>query len=145
VPTNITEVMLCGGGGGGGGATTSTMGGEAGALVSNFKMAVTPGDVLDVVIGDGGAAGSNGGETSFHTLSVAGGLAGAHAGDGARRVSCGGTYYDGQTLGGDFGGQAGIRGNGGDAHDPGEGGSGGGANASGGKGWLIVTYYKEEL
>lgn len=77
VPAGVTRVRarLVGGGGGGNGYS----GGNG--YFREFELTVTPGAVMPVVIGAGGAAGSNdGGQTTFGGLSADGGKGGAAAG-----------------------------------------------------------------
>ena len=80
VPSGVgtIDIFLCGGGGGGGngGSTTGGGGGGGGYTTMQWAVKVTPGQQFNVVIGAGGAAGQDGGATSFGSYSVAGGKAG---------------------------------------------------------------------
>ena len=145
VPNTISELHICGSGAGGGGSSTTGMGGASGSIVSNQTYYVTPGEVVQIVIGAGGEVDMPGEESSLGGLNIAGGAPGGYAGEGARRDTCGGTYHDGASTGGDYGGQAGIRGDGGDAQGgDGTNGAGGGSGGNGGNGLIIISYYLED-
>jgi len=144
MPSTVRKVTICGIGGGGGGSTSNGMGGASGNIVSNLDYAANPGDIIPVVIGSGGSPNNDGDDCSFGGLNISGGQGAAHAGEGARRDTCGGTFYDGLAIGGDYGGQAGIRSDGGAAHQDGTKGAGGGSGGRGGSGLIIVSYYLED-
>jgi hypothetical protein len=97
VPAGVTgvKVRIWGGGGAGGAGFTGPGGGGAGGGYSEGFYAVTPGEVIDVTVGNGGAgSGAGGGNSSFGALaSATGGVAGS---DGAP---------SGSGLGGAAGGQ----------------------------------------
>lgn len=65
VPANISMmyVTMCGGGGGGGAGPGSTSGGGGGACVIGYPIKVSPGQMWNVTVGDGGAAETDGGDT----------------------------------------------------------------------------------
>jgi len=150
IPDYITSVYICGVGGGGGGSASvanggTGMGGASGAIRSGVQYAVVPGTTVVVDVGAGGAIGVAGGDSRFDALSMDGGLHSAYAGNGNRRDTCGGSYHDGNAVGSDFGGQASIRADGGQALGGiGKYGSGGGADGVGGSGLVIISYYQEE-
>ncbi|MFH1232470.1 MAG: hypothetical protein V1651_01225, partial [Patescibacteria group bacterium] len=132
---NVDVLAVAGGGGGGAVNDGNTGGGGAGGFVTNDGFAVTP-QAYAVVIGAGGAVASNGGNSSFSTISAIGGGAGGRydsipgsnggsgggAGQGNNLVS-GGTGVTGQGF---AGGSTGVAGDWGYS-----GGGGGGANAVG--------------
>lgn len=85
-PANVTTVtlLIVAGGGGGGGDTGG--GGGAGGVVWNSAFTVTPGTAYNVVVGAGGTGGqtgeqngTNGGLSSFGSLSATGGGGGLTA------------------------------------------------------------------
>lgn len=123
---NSVDVLLVGGGGGGGGAfdAVGAGGGGAGGMREWNALSITGGTDLSVVVGAGGAggagatnaygyAGSNGGATSFDSISVSGG------GGGGGRGTAGVAGASGGGPGGRF--AAGVTGTG----ITGEGNSGG--------------------
>ena len=135
VPAGVTSVRLCGVGGGGGGSTTNTLGGASGEVASSMDVVVVPGETIIVTIGDGGISDTVGEDSSFGTVILQGGAPGAHQGEGAERVTCGGTKTDGILVNTFYGGQASPFSNGGDGEGvDGEFGSGGGAGSVGGTG-----------
>ena len=142
VPEYVTSFNLCGCAAGGGGSATD--GGSAGQMYSNVSFPVIPGEQIIVVIGQGGAVGESGGDSSFGTLDLSGGTSGNYQGIGNERVTCGGRHYDGIGASGGYGGQASTHGNGGDPNEAGTKGSGGGANSSGGNGMFQFTYFFED-
>lgn len=76
-PTGVTSVdYLVVGGGGGGWGPWYGAGGGAGGVLSGAGYAVTPGNSYTVTVGDGGAAGTNGGNSVFNTFTAIGGGAG---------------------------------------------------------------------
>ena len=134
VPDGVEEITLCATAGGGAGGATS--GGGAGEGISNVTITVTPGQVIDIVIGGPGE------DTQAGTFNLAAGIPDSYLGNGDSHITCGGLHYDGVESGGLYGGQAGTFGDGGAANAPGNGGGGGGANAIGGPGKVVITYYK---
>ncbi len=136
VPVGVTSVRLCGTGCGGGGSSTNTLGGEAGGIISGVDIPVTPGESIPVTIGVGGISDTDGSDVTFGSyVTLAGGKAGVHQGEGAERVTCGGRYNDGELVNTYYGGQASTFSDGGDGEGQnGEFGSGGGAGVIGGTG-----------
>ena len=120
VPAGVTEiqVMLFGGGGGGESSNYGAGGGGSGYMAKG-TFAVTPGEKYSVVIGAGGNAGRDGGQTSFgDLLSASGGNRGGGGvgGDGFAGGGGGADIDDHAYYEGNFGrGQAGGGGNGGAA------------------------------
>lgn len=162
VPAGVYSLSGAGisGGGGGGGANGAEPrpGGAGGALGWFNNLPVTPGQVLRLVVGAGGAGGglaqdgSNGGTTSIGTvLSLTGGeggrlgasvavggvrVGGDGGGDGGK-----GAVYGYMGTGGGAGGYNGKGGDGATTHNtagqPGQGGAGGGgANGNTVGGWV---------
>ena len=150
VPDGVFSVcVVCIGGGGGGvsysSGAHSMHGGGGGGLGYKNDIAVTPGQVITVQVGAGGAqgtyssSGSAGGDSYFDTALVCKGGGGP-----------GGSYNVNKTVGGDFVGDGGGNG-GGTTHagfssssgGPPGGGGAGGYNGQGGDGFrnqLAVTY-----
>ena len=109
VPAGVTEVLVTeiGGGAGGGGTNADGNdggGGGGGGESSRFIHKVTPAAELTVTIGAGGAGGVaaadgvSGGETSFDSIPVSGGvkgLSGANDGTGGAGASANSTDLDG--------------------------------------------------
>jgi len=139
VPDNVHSFSLCGSAAGGGGS--ATLGGSSGQIYSNVAFPVIPGELINIVIGQGGAVDTAGEDSSFGTLTLTGGATGDYAGVGTERVTCGGRYYDGA---GGTGGQASTHGNGGAAGEAAIKGAGGGSNAAGGNGIFQVSYFFED-
>ncbi len=152
VPAGLTSisVVATGGGGGGGGLSGTNAGqvGGAGAVVTS-TLRVTPGQVLNLVIGGGGGAGANGpGNCCGFALGAAGGGGGSSNVDaGSDPVQLaqnpeiiaggggGGGSYDGG-AGGNAGGAGGAGANGGNADfgQPATGGGGGSGGTGGAAG-----------
>lgn len=116
-------------GGGGGGRGTSAGGGGAGGLIFLPSLSLTPGDVVPVIVGNGGAGststnarGQNGTNSSFLSFTAIGGGGGGSNSNAVR---------DGAD-GGSGGGGANSQGTGGDILIEGQGHRGGNANNSGG-------------
>lgn len=144
IPSGVSSVryLVVGGGGGGGGLGTGDEqgagGGGAGGVLSGTGFAVTPGSVYSVVVGGGGASGTgtsdgaSGGNSTFSTLTAAGGGGGARETDrnGLAGGSGGGGSGSG-TGGAGTGGQGNGGGNGDGAGTQGGAGGGGGAGAVG--------------
>jgi hypothetical protein len=143
VPVGITEisaVVVGGGGGGGGGESGRNQGvsGGAGGGLAYGTFAVTPGEVLTVVVGTAGTAGASGGDGGTGgTSSIARGatvlLQGAGGQGGQERSTAtrtGGASTGTEREGGGAGGNSG-----GNSNDTGSGGGGaGGYSAAGGAG-----------
>jgi len=154
VPAYVTNALtiLIVGGGGGAGYYGNAGGGGAGALVVTTNFSLTPGAVIPIVVGAGGAgstagAGTAGSSSSFNGVTAAGGGYGAggdHSGHGAP-VSNGGNGGSGgggssdagytTTSGGSSTASASspwtAYGNSGSGGSGGSGGAGGGAGAAG--------------
>jgi hypothetical protein len=143
VPVGITEisaVVVGGGGGGAGGESGRNEGvtGGAGGGLAYGTFAVTPGEILTVVVGTAGTAGASGGDGApGGTSSIARGatvlLQGAGGQGGQERATgtrTGGTSTGTERDGGGAGGNSG-----GNSTDTGSGGGGaGGYSAAGGAG-----------
>jgi hypothetical protein len=113
VPASVTsvKVRIWGGGGAGGAGFTAAGGGGAGGGYSEGFYPVTPGEVIAVSVGNGGAgSGTNGGTSSFGALaSAAGGQAGNDGGsngNGAGGASGGAGAGSGYVISGSAGGPA---------------------------------------
>ncbi len=138
VPPGITSVSVVATGGGGGGAGLAGTGpggaGGAGAVVTS-TLSVTPGQVLNLVVGGGGQAGTNGTVVNSGACGAGGGGGGStniDAGSSDQIIAGGGGAGGGCNTagaGGIAGGTGGAGGNGG-----GLGGSAGGGGGSGGIG-----------
>ena len=108
VPNGVTSVRVTAVGGGGAGGYHSTMpsgGGGAGAQAVGVVSGLTPGQVIAVTVGAGGAApsaydnGNNGGASSFGSYMTAGGGVGGNGGTAANFANAGGAggvAYGGQ-------------------------------------------------
>ncbi len=152
VPAGLTSisVVATGGGGGGGGLSGPNAGqvGGAGAVVTS-TLSVTPGQVLNLVVGGGGGAGANGPSNgNGFSLGAGGGGGGSSSVDASTDVATlaaypeiiagggggGGSYLGG--AGGNAGGAGGAGGNGGDADfgQPATGGGGGSGGTGGAAG-----------
>lgn len=172
VPFGYSEVSICMIGAGGAGVSGSlggNGGGYAGDIVSQTITGLSSGQSITVTIGVGGASSAAAGSaSSFGATSASGGAGGAYSatstntpylGNGASRVTCGGTYNDGTRYYFDssniaWGGQAGF-GNGGSCNPttgvPTSGGVGAGGGASfgnptigsGGRGECRVTWTRD--
>jgi hypothetical protein len=132
VPNGLTSISIVttGGGGGGGGLTgpIPVSAGGAGAVVTS-TLSVTPGQVLNLVVGGGGGAGGNGVPSGGGYYDGGGG-----GGGGSSNVSAGGNP---QIIAGGGGGGGGAGSNGatgGDAGGQGGAGGNGGAGIFGGGG-----------
>ncbi len=120
VPDYVTSVKLRmwggGGGGGPGGGTGYVGGGGAGGGYMEAWVQVTPGAVIAVTIGAGGASGAAGGTTSFGVLASVtgggGGGAGSSSSVGIGSSSPGGFVFTSSIEGGAYGqiGQSGGNG-----------------------------------
>ena len=123
VPAGVTriEVMLFGGGGGGFSTDYSREGGGGGSgYLAKGEFEVIPGSKYVITIGAGGAAGSDGGKTSFGDLLSTNGCqsGGSAGGDGFAGGGGGAEIKDQARHEGDFGrGQVGGGGNGGASGD----------------------------
>lgn len=104
VPLNVNSVtvFLVGGGAGGGCAGQGIGGaGGGGGYTRTDHVSVTPNQQIPIIIGSGGvragyqvSAGGNGGNTSFGTISVSGGLGNfANGGSGGSGGGGGGNWY----------------------------------------------------
>jgi hypothetical protein len=157
VPDYVTSLTVqCWGAGGGGSTITSSGargGGGGGGAFATSVVAVTPGAVIPVTVGTGGAANTAGGNSTFNTSTVvaAGGSGGTNnsttAGAGGTTAnSTGTTKYaggNGATGGGTYsgggGGGAGTTGAGGNAPTAAAGSFGTGTSSSGGNGGASVS------
>ena len=129
VPNAINATMLIVAGGGGGGGVTGG-GGGAGGLITGNILLTTPLTVYNIVIGAGGAADSNGSNsTAFGFTAIAGGKGGYNGGTGTAGGSGGGGGWNAAGGSGTSGqGNAGGSGSGGPYYNAG---AGGGAGAVG--------------
>ena len=124
VPSDVSLVLVTvqGGGGGGGGSNSSTSntggGGASGELLWQRPYTVTPSGTVTYTIGGGGsgggfrAAGSDGSDTVFGTLTARGGDGGSGttgAGGSSQFVAVGGTSY-GYRSGGSGPSEVGVNG-----------------------------------
>jgi len=137
VPAGVTIVKarIWGGGGAGGDGDSGAGGGGAAGGYSEGFYAVSPGQVIYVTVGNGGAgAGSSGGNSSFGVLGVA--LGGAPGASGSSGVGGGGAGSGGAGAG------SGLSVTGGGGGDPflvsGSWNSGAGGNGYGSNGGLPV-------
>lgn len=106
VPDGVTRIrarVVGGGGGAGGSGAGRTGGGGAGGGYAESWIAVTPGQVLTIIVGSLGSgglvsgAGGNGGTSSVSGfLSASGGLGGAGGGTGTGGAGIGGVGIGGQ-------------------------------------------------
>ncbi len=157
-PPGVTSVSVVaiGGGGGGGSGFNIAGGGGGGGLRWTASIPVTPGVTYDVIIGNGGGEGRNGGSSSFHTAltsygggggqtngdAIGGGGGGGIGGDGGGNGGKGGDGVNEAAGGGGAGGYSGNGGGGGSGDNGGDdggnsyggGGGGGGGDSSGGGG-----------
>jgi hypothetical protein len=139
-PDGVYRISIAAvGGGGGGGSGAGAQGGGGGALGYNTDYAVVPGTVYPVVVGIGGAAGVNGGD-SYFTDNLVGYSYLCYAG-GGQSAGPGGTASSGIASLPKFSGFVGFSGGngGGGAASPaaqGGGGGAGGFTANGGEGGL---------
>jgi len=154
VPAGVTEIIVeCWGGGGAGGGVTNANnnsgGGGAGGAFETATLSVTPGQMINYIVGSGGMPvaggnGGNGGTTVFLSVSAAGGQGGkvgaGNSGEGAGGVFTPGLYQGGagaagltQSHGGAGGGGAGNGGAGNEATGS-TGGMGGSGSIPGGDG-----------
>lgn len=140
VPAGVTSITVeAWGGGGGAGQQDDRCGGGGGGAYARSVIAVTPGQMYNVVVGAGGALESNGGNSIFGAnLVVAEGGRGGNDEDGgnggAASNSTGDVKYSGGN-GGDGRNNGGGGGGGGSAFSNADGQNGGdGENFSGGNG-----------
>lgn len=149
VPAGVTNVsvLVVGGGGAGGGAEQNVGGGGgggAGGFIFNGSFPVTPLDVIQIYVGDGGAgingpfSGNNGSNSTFgSSIAFGGGGGGTGSGPSSGRgidgASGGGNGLKGGGGGGGGSAVFGSQGNDGGPHSasPREGGGGGGASVAG--------------
>lgn len=76
--TSVNYLVVAGGGGGGSAATGVSMGGGGGAGgLLQGKLTVVPGTTYTVTVGAGGASTTNGGDSTFGSITATGGGAGA--------------------------------------------------------------------
>lgn len=143
VPSDMTgTVKILAFGGGAGGSSTNGSYGGGGGHMATYSGVLTE-KVYDVIIGAGGAAGSNGGTTTFGSLVTAAGATGQNGGSGGGTggsVSAGnGTYGGGgggitSGLHSERGGNGGTYGGGGGGSTGGTGGTGQNKHTSTGTG-----------
>lgn len=145
VPAGTTEVEVLVVAGGGGGGSHYGAGGGAGGLVSHSGYSVTPGSNITITIGAGGAgassgdpgaAGTDGNNSVFGSITALGGggggfkaSAGRSGGSGGGGGNDGGSNAGGSGTQGDSGGGTGYGNDGGASN--GNAGGGGGAGAVG--------------
>lgn len=150
VPANVTSITVeAWGGGGGAGIQSDRCGGGGGGAYARKVIAVSPGQMFNVVVGSGGSLESNGGNSIFGAnLVVAEGGRGGNDEDGGNGGAAGNSIGDVRYSGGDGGdgtnngggggggGSAFTTGNGQDGNDGGSssGGSGGNGTGDGGRG-----------
>lgn len=131
--TSLSNVAIVGGGGPGGGLNSTGGGGGGGQVVFLTDYAVTPGQVITVVIGAGGQGGENGDPSSFDGNVAAGGAAGGDAGSG-NGASTNGGGGGGGSVGGSGGASTGTGADGGAGSSNWGGGGGGGVAGAAGDG-----------
>lgn len=99
VPANVTKIKVyCTGGGGGGGSAVnpwSAGGGGGGGGTAIKFMTVTPGQVIAYSVGNGGAPGMNGQNSTFGALIGGGGNAGGQSDTASNTAGRGGTASGG--------------------------------------------------
>jgi hypothetical protein len=163
VPAGVTsiQVLVVGGGGGGGYVGSSGRaggGGGAGGVVYDAAYAVTPTQEIPVFVGAGGAASTNGANSSFGTLTALGGGGGqgnangldggsGGGGGGTTNTGTGGSGLQPASASGGFGNNGGTLYPSGTVASRGAGGGGGagavgsnGAFAQGGNGGVAKDY-----
>jgi hypothetical protein len=99
---SVSVLVVAGGGGGGGpgsGEASGRAGGGGGGVQYNASYAVTSGGAIPVTVGAGGAHDSNGGNSTFGTITAFGGGRGATAGTAAGNGGSGGGGNYAQTPG----------------------------------------------
>jgi PKD repeat protein len=141
VPAGVTSVeylVVAGGGGGGNSPDRTGGGGGAGGVQSSTTYPVTAGASLTVIVGAGGNANTNGGNSQFDTITAIGGGRGGQLTTGAAIGGSGGGAYHNPADSGKAGtaGQGSAGGNGYDSGSrkfgAGGGGGGGWQNLDGG-------------
>jgi hypothetical protein len=140
VPAGVTVVQITvigAGGGGGGDVAADQFGGGGGGQGGTVTVVsdVTPGQVLEVIVGAGGIAGAN--DANVNGCAGIGGATGGHGGTSGVRLNTGGKNYTvfAQAGGGSGGG---VPCNG-TSSGPGLGGAGGSAQALPGETTLLET------
>jgi hypothetical protein len=144
VPDGLSSVSIVatGAGGGGGGLSGASPGsvGGAGAVVTS-TLSVTAGEVLDLVVGGGGQAGSNGIGGACGPGGGGGGSSNVDAGSSDQIIAGGGGGAGPGVCGGSAGGSAGGAGGaGGNGANGAGGGGGGGSGGTGGAGGSIFSF-----
>ncbi|MFP4468599.1 MAG: DUF2341 domain-containing protein [Bacteroidales bacterium] len=141
VPDGVTEITVHAWGAGGGGGTNEGGGGGGGAFAKQTLGGLTSGTSYNVTVGNGGNAGTDGGDSYFDNTGVLradGGSGGGNPGGGAGGQGGTGeqTYSGGNGADGVDGGPGGRRGGGGggSATETGSGSSGSGASGGSGQG-----------
>lgn len=134
---NVNVLVI--GGGAGGGSTSAGGGGGAGGYQSNISYSVTSNTPINITVGAAGAVSSNGGNTTFGTITAIGGGTGGNGGAGIQSGANGGSGGGGGGFNGTFspgtppGGTGSQGGNGGAGagNQPSQYGAGGGGGAGG--------------
>jgi|GEM_PF-1547437 len=122
VPAGVSQITVEVWGAGGGGSSANTAAGGGGGGYARSVLAVSPGDAFSYTVGAGGAAGIDGGDSSFDsTIIGGGGGSGTGSTGGVGGVGSGGNDVN-------FNGGAG--GNSGDGSNGDRGGGGGGGSAT---------------
>jgi len=142
--TTTCDILMVAGGGGGGSSSNVPAGGGAGGMLVGTKSIAA--GTYTIVVGDGGAVGSNGQNTTAFSATANGGGRGGHGDSssstterqGGTGGSGGGGTYEGRAYGsgnqGDSGSLTGYGGNGGTGGPSGNGHPGGGGGGAGGAG-----------
>lgn len=139
IPAGVNNAIyeMCGGGGGGGCGIGGDAGGGQGApKIVGFISSLTPGTVLSITVGAGGAAdsgsgtGGTGGTSYIGSLPARGGVGGRYGTAGGVGGGSGGAGGLGE-VGGAIGGDAGAAGQGSGIYAGGAAGSGGGGGGGG--------------
>lgn len=133
VPAGVTSVCVLCIGGGGGGSPGGGAGGGGGALVWKNNIPVTPGQVIPIKVGGGGAYGMSGGDSSFNNSVIAYGGRGGGYPNHTNEGFIGDGYATSGTYTGSPSSNPYGRGGTWSAGGPGEG-SGGGNGGAGGSG-----------
>jgi hypothetical protein len=127
VPNIATSLVVLAVGAGEGGKSDGYLGGDGGSLSYDNALSVTPGEVLTVVVGAGGAGVSTGSQNAGGDSSIARGVT-------ALLRAKGGASGSSNVGGVSYVGGAGSRGGGGAAGYSGNGGAGGGSGVDGSAG-----------
>jgi len=133
--TKISAIVVAGGGGGGAGqGGNGGSGGGGGGLRYINDYPVTPGQVLNINVGNGGNGGNNGNGSSGGTSEITGIVTATGGAGGTNSQGGSASGGSGSTIGGNIGGGNGGTGGGGTLTSAGGGGGAGGYTGNGGNG-----------